>query len=45
MIEAIKPEDVVKVWADAEPQIARALCLVGERTTHDVLVQLVTCNA
>ena len=45
MIEAIRPEDVVTVWHDAEPQLRRACERLGERTTHDVLVQLVTGNA
>lgn len=45
MIEAIRPEKVVDVWHDAEPQLRRAVERTGERTTHDVLVQLVTGNA
>lgn len=45
MIEAIRPEKVVEVWHDAEPQLKRATDLFGERTTHDVLIQLVTGNA
>lgn len=44
-ITIIEPEDVVKVWSDAEPQLARALCIVGEHTTHDILVQLLTTEA
>jgi len=45
MIEAIRPEKVVEVWHEAEPQLKRACERFGERTTHDVLVQLVTGNA
>lgn len=45
MIEAIHPERVASVWGDAEPRLARACVVMGERTTHDVLCQLVTGNA
>lgn len=45
MIRAFRPEEVAGVWHDAEPQLRRACERMGERTTHDVLVQLVTGNA
>lgn len=45
MIESIPVQEVVKVWPEAEPQLARVMGILGERTTHDVLVQLVTGNA
>lgn len=45
MIRAFRPEEVVTVWRDAEPELRRACERTGERTTHDVLCQLVTGNA
>lgn len=45
MIETISPEDVVSVWPIAEPELRAACEHGGERTTHDVLCQLVTGNA
>jgi hypothetical protein len=45
MIEAVPPERVAFVWADAEAALRKACDRLGERNTHDVLVQLVTGNA
>jgi hypothetical protein len=45
VIEAIRPEAVALVWSDAEPFLHDACEHSGERTTHDVLIQLVTGNA
>lgn len=45
MIEAIPPQRVVDVWREAEPQLRRALERSNERTSHDLLCELVTGNA
>ena len=45
MIEAITPDRVAFVWPEAEPHLRSACEQAGERTTHDVLVALVTGNA
>lgn len=45
MIEAILPQDVPHVWLDAEPWLRPPCDAAGERTTHDVLIALLTGNA
>ena len=45
MIEAIAPDRVAFVWPEAEPLLRKACDRTGERTTHDVLVSLVSGHA
>ena len=45
MIEPITPERVPFVWVEAAASLRRACERTGERTTHDVLLALVTGNA
>lgn len=44
-VEAIPQWMVERVWHDAEPQLRRACDRTGERTTRDVLAQLMDGNA
>ena len=45
MIEAIPPERVAFVWREAEPALKAACDHAGERTTHDVLLALLSGHA
>ena len=45
MIEAIPPARVQSVWEQAQPILQRACEHSGERTTHDVLMALLSGHA